>query len=717
MIVELLPFDLETSAETALVQMAGFFEALPRLCGEARPAARLLFLSDRLRAEAALEGFRRVVTPEALLPPGVLAYRLEYESFLRSIVAQELRYLRAYLVTHPQSLSDEEMLVSLLGAYGVRARVLDHAVLRPFDSGRDRWDCIEAQKEETDEKLFYVLLASAADQHQALIHPRTLHGLFTQDFPIYAALNIYTYPPAETTRLLNLKAAAALYGGGKTLSSVQEAARAQSGVQVVSEALANGEALHLVRLYVLVPGSSKHEAQTRAEIVRGALGLRLQKVFAPGRVAAAVFSADALEEIEGTPMTTSGAALLAGSGLSYRRRTEMQGVLLGVDRNQSPVVVDLFNDRHPSYNMTVLGRTGSGKTFAMLTLMLRHLLMGVRLIIIDPQGNIDLSFLGEGVYQKVRVGTAQARLNVLDMVHEELSAQVEQATALMRLLGIHSGTALERALLDEALSDLYAPRFPQGEPPLLGDLYEWMRARVGRAQSVAVRDTADALSVALQAYVTGSRAAIFGARTSVDFALEHAVNVFDVSNLPMQGVDENLRSALLAILVANINRGIRRRRLAGDRAPMLFFIDEMGVLMRDSVLAGFVSAEFKTARARLVGMVVADQDLHSLLGPRDEKGIHHGLPILANSANLLLFRQNDNQKAIIREYFPNLPQALLETLTVLPRGSCVTQLADDDLLVVDVLPSAMDRIVLSSRLQDRQRAQEIVRRISEEVSG
>ena len=59
-----------------------------------------------------------------------------------------------------------------------------------------------------------------------------------------------------------------------------------------------------------------------------------------------------------------------------------------------------------------------------------------------------------------------------------------------------------------------------------------------------------------------------------------------------QGKEGGLRSAMLAITVANINAGIRRLRATGDTDPILFFIDEMGVLMRDAVIANYVSEEF-----------------------------------------------------------------------------------------------------------------------------
>ena len=709
MIVEVFPFDLTTASQSMLVNTAGLWESLPRLCHGSLPVARLLLVADTLEKEQFMEFFRSAATAEDRLPPGVLAYRIEYENYLKRMV-QSVRYIRAYLTLNANMEADA--LAGLLGAYGLRAQVLDHEMPRPFNTAKSVWNVLESERGP------YAMLASVNDQGQAMIHPRMLHNLFSQDFPVYTALHFYTHPQAEVMRMLNQKSAMAVHGAGKTMDSIHEAQVAQAGIQVVSDAISNGESLHTFKLFVLVPGADARELESRLEVVRGALPLKMERVYAPGKLAAQLFSAEALEETDGTPITTSGAALLAGSALSYRRRTATSGVMLGIDRNQAPVILDIFDDRNSSYNTVILGQTGSGKTFATLLLMMRHLLMGVRLIILDPQGNINLEFLGKEVYKRSVVGTSGAAVNVLDIVYDEIGAQVEMAIAMLRLLGVHGDKPLERALLDEALMSLYNPIWGRDLPaPLLSDLHAWMSKRVGQSQSTVVRDVADSLTIALQAYVTGSRAEMFGRQTSMDFSLDRAVNIFDVSRLPQQGMGGNLRSALLSILVANINQGIRRRRWAGDRAPILFFVDEMGILMRDSVVANYISSEYKTARARLVGMVVADQDLHSLLGPKDEKGLHHGVPILANSANTLIFNQRDSERKMIMEHFPGLPQSLVDALPALQRGTCVSQFADGDLLMVNVVPSRLDQVVLSSRLQDRKLAERLVEQIRKEVEA
>lgn len=709
-IVQLESFDINTANPLQLLSTAGFWAALPRLTHDVgSPSARLLMIGDTLRLDDVQQGFEEVAVPVAELPAGVRSYRMQYEDFLRQTV-NDVRFIRIYLVVDTGM--EDGALIRMLSLYGISARELSAPVPRPFTSGEPKWGSV------VDEFGGHWSLLRSNVQQGGGIYPRSLHNLFSLDIPVWAALDVYTYPLRDATSILRQKAIEARFAPNKTLETSQESADVLGAAMGLQRELnQSGATLHRVALHVLIGGESSRELKNRTEMARAAIPFEMTAVSSPGPQAARILSADLGKDREGSVITTPGLALLAGSALSYRRRTETRGVLLGVDRNQSPVIFNLFDDRSASYNMVVLGQTGAGKTFAVLLLMLRHLLLGCRLVILDPQGNIDLGFLGD-VCQRIAIGSPEAAINIMDVFMPEIAGQVEAVTSMLAMLGVlDRDDFLAHAILDDVLTDIYEPLW--GRPEYQGTMtlqhvQNRLNYRGMNAYEEEIRQRAALLGYKLAPYVQGSRAAIFGQPTSADFRLDHPVTVFDVSRLPNREQGGSLRSALLAILVANINQSIRRLRQEGDQAPILFFIDEMGILMRDAVLASHVSAEYKTARARLVGMIVADQDLHSLLGPEDEQGLQHGLPILANAANTLIFKQNDSQRETVRSHFPSLPDSLVETLPALAQGTCIAQFPEDTLLV-NVLGSLFDRAVLSTRLQDRAYALEIVKRTLEEV--
>jgi hypothetical protein len=92
------------------------------------------------------------------------------------------------------------------------------------------------------------------------------------------------------------------------------------------------------------------------------------------------------------------------------------------------------------------------------------------------------------------------------------------------------------------------------------------------------------------------------------------------------------------------------------------------------------------------------------------------MPILANSANQFVFRQKDSELDNIRENFPTIPDEIVRLMPSLPVGSCVASLYDGNTQIVTIIPNQLERIIFSSRLQDRQVAEEIVNQIKKELS-
>jgi hypothetical protein len=704
-IVELSTFDISTASALSFAT-GGFWANLPKLClGPA--AVKLLMISDTLEPGDIMAGFRRAALPEGALPAGVRAYRAQYEDYLERVAA-EVRYMRIYLVMNTRM--DDDGLIQTLASYGMMGRPLEEAIPLPFTRGRDRWNYVLCE-----DGTRYAMLRSR-ERQSGVVYARSLHRLFSLEFPTWAALNVYTYTSPEADGLLRRKHIAARYSRGAA-EQAQEAREVMDTVEGIRyEMNRYGAALQVGRLYVLVGGESAGELSTRLNVVAGAVPLAMEPAVV--EEIPRVFSAQPLASTDGAVLTTPGVSLLAGSALSYKRRTATDGVLFGVDQNQSLVILNTFDPANPSYNMNILGQTGAGKTFGALVLMMRHLLLGCRLVIVDPQGNIDLSFLGERWYRKAVLGTAEAAINVLDVTRAELADQVAAVKNTLAMLDVlPPDFPLGSAILDEALMEIYSGVWGQEEAsvPPLGQL-RWKVERIAdKSQIPAVRDAATLLSILMAPYTEGTLRALFGRQTTVDFSLTAPITVYDVSRLPDATMGGSLRTALLAILVADINAGIRRLRRAGDTTPIIFFVDEMGILMRDAVVASYVSAEYKTARARRVSMVVADQDMHSMLGPRDRHGVHHGIPILANSAFSFIFYQKAGELPAIREHFPNIPEELVGRLPRLTQGACIALLPPDDLLLVNVLPSPLDAVILSSKLEDRARAREVMKQLALEV--
>lgn len=187
--------------------------------------------------------------------------------------------------------------------------------------------------------------------------------------------------------------------------------------------------------------------------------------------------------------------------------SDNKGILYGINRhNNSLIIFDRFSLENA--NSCVFAKSGSGKSYAVKLEVLRSLMMGTDVIIIDPEN--EYQYLTEtvgGSFIKISL-TSPHHLNPFDLPvppKGEQPGDVLRSTVinLVGLLRIMLGglSAEEDAILDRAISETYASRditpasdFSKITPPLLSDLQTILKNMEGGA-SLATR---------LEKFVTGS---------------------------------------------------------------------------------------------------------------------------------------------------------------------------------------------------------------------
>ena len=666
---------------------------------------KFLMVAASWKKEEILAAFERQTIPDDQLPQMLGIYKALTETHLENSTKNS-RFTRVFCILDTQE--PLESVARILKSYGLLAHPLEQPVLPPFAQITSHYDYgISA------EGNHWAMIRSESAQ-TGVINPTALHGLFNLEFPVWATITLENLTTSQAKALVRRKAGTIGYTIRK--NEDEEVRASALDVKVAADEirgeLYRGASLHHVTLSVLVGGSDKKELRERAALIRSACGWGMRSYYEPIQTAVEMFQVEKVLPINGksTLVTTRGVVALLASPLTYRRRTDSTGVIIGYDMTQAPAHLHLFNPRYPSYNAVLLGQTGSGKTFAFQVIALRHLLMGCRIVMVDPQGNIDWSWLGEESCQTIQLGTENGALNILDAIHDDLPNQVEHVLSLLKLMGIYGDDPqdrLARAILDRCLIDLYRPIWGTGIHPQLKDLGR--RLELGNDED-EVSGLCKTLVLRLRTYTEGSQSSLFANRSNIDLSLSKAVTIFDISRLPSPEKEGNLRASLLSILTGSISQAIRQLRRGDSPAkttPIIWFIDEMGVLMRDPVIASNTSYEYKTARARRVSMVVADQDLQSLLGREDDYGTKHGQAMIANAGTVLIFKQRQGEEQRVKEAFPELPETLAERIYLQGLGQCVLQTAED-VTQITIHPSEFEKIIFSSRLQDREKREGMI---------
>src|SRR3989338_2103541 len=128
------------------------------------------------------------------------------------------------------------------------------------------------------------------------------------------------------------------------------------------------------------------------------------------------------------------------------------GVWIGVNKNNVPIIKDIFTLSNP--NGLVLASSGSGKSYISKLFIIRQLLNSVKVMIIDPQSEyikLIQTFQGQIVNFSRNSKTV---INPLDLLGHDYA---EKRLSLMDLFPIMLGTVseIQKAVLDKALTIAY----------------------------------------------------------------------------------------------------------------------------------------------------------------------------------------------------------------------------------------------------------------------
>ncbi|MGD0976715.1 MAG: VirB4-like conjugal transfer ATPase, CD1110 family [Minisyncoccia bacterium] len=321
--------------------------------------------------------------------------------------------------------------------------------------------------------------------------------------------------------------------------------------------------------------------------------------------------------------------------VSYDLTTD-KGILYGVNsHNNSLVLFDRFSLEN--YNMVVFGKSGGGKSYAVKLEIMRSLMLGVQVFVIDPEN--EFKYLADtvgGTSIKISI-SSEDHINPFDLPKPQpdespadvLRSHILDLIGLLKLM-LGTITSDEEAILDEAVIQTYAIKditqnsdFSSATPPLMSDLLSVLEGMTG-AQSLAVR---------LKKYTEGSFAGFLNNPTNV--RLDNQLVVFGIRDM-----EEELRPVAMYLVLnyiwAQVRSDIRKRLLA---------VDEAWVLLKYEVGGAFLLNIAKRARKYYLGLTTISQDIPDFMNSA------YGKPIVTNSSLQLLLRQSPASIDLVQQTF------------------------------------------------------------------
>lgn len=319
--------------------------------------------------------------------------------------------------------------------------------------------------------------------------------------------------------------------------------------------------------------------------------------------------------------------------------TSDKGILYGINRhNDSLIIFDRFALENA--NSVVFAKSGAGKSYGVKLEILRLMMMGTDVIVIDPENEYEaLANTVGGTYLRLSLNSDR-RINPFDLsspVEGEdvqpgdlLRSSIINLHGLMKLM-LGAMTPEEESILDKALIDVYALKGitmevlnpSQFEPPTMEDLYQILSSMEG-ATSLVQR---------LSKFTTGSYSGIFNKPTNVD--LSGGMMVFCIRDL-----EDALRPIAMYIVLNYIWNKVR-----SQLKKRILVIDEAWSLMQHEDSAKFLYGLVKRARKYYLGVTTITQDVEDFIKS------DYGKPIITNSSMQLLLKQAPSAIGILARIF------------------------------------------------------------------
>ncbi len=321
--------------------------------------------------------------------------------------------------------------------------------------------------------------------------------------------------------------------------------------------------------------------------------------------------------------------------------TSNSGILYGINtHNNSLVLYDRFELENA--NSVVFGKSGGGKSYTVKLEILRSMIFGTQVLVIDPED--EYKYLAEtvgGSTVKISINSPH-HLNPFDLPapkQDESPADVFKSHLLdlLGLLKLILGTLTpeEDSILDEALIQTYAIKditaeqdFTNRPPPILSDLQNVMEGLTG-AESMAVR---------LKKYSQGTFAGFLNNPTNV--SLENRLVVFSIRDM-----EEELRPIAMYLILNHIWTQVRR-----DLKKRVLAVDEAWWLMKYPLGAEFLFNIAKRARKYYLGLTTISQDIPDFMATAQGKAI------VTNSSMQVLMKQSPAAIDVVKQTF-NLTDA------------------------------------------------------------
>lgn len=355
------------------------------------------------------------------------------------------------------------------------------------------------------------------------------------------------------------------------------------------------------------------------------------------------------------------------------------GILYGINRsNNSLVIIDRFSLTNA--NSIIFAQSGSGKSYTAKVEILRQLMQGTRVIVVDPEREYkQLAASVDGTYIQLS-SKSKEKINPFDFSittvtgENGLSEHIQDLTEIISLM-VGGLSSEEKAVTDKAIIQTYKefgftlngktkPSKNQ-EFPLLKDFFKTLK-------KLKQKELCDRL----ERFVKGSLSSVFDSQTNIE--LGNRLVVFDIKDL-----NESLRPIMMLTIANFVNSQVK-----SHPQKRILVIDEGWILLQQEESARFISGLVRRARKYYLGVTIISQQANDFLSSE------YGRAIASQSSLRVLMKQDTTTIKKVAEEF-HLSGYEQHFLLTCDRGEALI-IADQNHVALKVVASEKEHPLLTT---------------------
>lgn len=373
-------------------------------------------------------------------------------------------------------------------------------------------------------------------------------------------------------------------------------------------------------------------------------------------------------------------------GLSHK-----DGIVLGYDQMGHPVMFDGWHPKFDGYNMVILGRTGSGKSFSIKLITMRSAVKGIRTAIIDPQQEYKPMTMAMGCPYISLSPDSPDRINIFDVepqvepdgtetlsIEDSVRSAIPVIYRMIRSVDPDAVTGMVKTRIQQQLYQLYRnfgftddvksiyetvglnvkPQLKN--MPTLSDFYELIK------QDPELQKVSEYLKMFTR-HGDSKFQSIFDCQTNVN--IKNAP--FFVFSLAALQNDEIMKPIGLYIATKWVWEKFGKKN---PKTKKRIIADEAHLLMQDKESADWLISAFKMARKHNTSMCAVTQ------GFADLANVPNGIAILQNAAVKILMKQDPSDIRSVVEFL-NLSVGERRVVLTASKGRAVLKTSNESSLV------------------------------------